>query len=241
MAFLNRSGLSRGSLATPVNGGLNSRAAASPASPAGARSSEYRNMEASIRYLTGILPEKWTQIVEAACWANLRINPRLERSVFRVNATPHVYGPNNTEICDGARGALVFEEMCRDGRCSAPTFSEKPIYSGKIETLWPFDDQIVKLVDLEERTVYNVTVPKHILFPGYVKLTVVESRDKTSVAVSGRGEGNWKWANTTFGPVLFETILHQYLAHNVERRLHEPDDFKGGGGSDGGAGAGGRW
>ena len=178
-----------------------------------------RDINASIRELTGLLPAQLGPTVEAACRENLRLYPQPERSTFKVNATPHSYGPNRTKICDGKCGELVFREMLKDGRCSAPTFSEAPIYTGKVETLFPFDDLVVKFVDPQEHAVYNVTLPRHIFFPGYVKLVVDEGRTDTGVSVSGKGKGNWMWPNTRFGPVLFETILKEYLVPKIKRRI----------------------
>lgn len=206
-----------------------------------------RDIETGIRELLDLLPPRMHSVVEVACRASLRIYPRPERSLFRINATRHSYGPNNTTICEGRYGAVVFEEMCADGRCSAPTFSKAPIFTGKFETLLPIGDLIIKIVEPQERAVYNVTMPKHIFFPGYVKLAVVENATETAVAVSGRGKGNWKWLNTELGPVLFETFLDRYLVPKVERRLEsihgftEHSDFVGGGGSFGGGGANGSW
>ena len=178
-----------------------------------------RDIEAGIKDLLDLLPGSVRSVVEGACRENLRLYPQPERSSFRVNDRVHRYGPNETKICDGGRGPLVFDEMCKDGRCSAPTYSQAAIYQGKIETLFPFNDLVVKLVNPQERSVYNVTLPKHIFFPGVVKLVVMETSAITAVAVSGQGKGNWMLPNTTFGPLLFKTILHKYLVPRVEQQI----------------------
>ncbi len=200
-----------------------------------------RDVTTSIRELIELLPVELGPTVEAACKQNLRMYPQPERSTFKINAMAHSYGPNNTKICDGRFGAVVFEEMCKDGRCSAPTHSKAAIYTGKVETLFPFDDLVVKFVDPQERSIFNVTLPKHIFFPGYVKLVVIEGPTDTAVAVSGKGKGNWMWPNTRFGPLLFATILKEHLVPKVNRRTQGMNSFTGGGGSFGGAGARGRW
>ena len=202
---------------------------------------EERDLDVGIRELIKILPAAMGPVVEKACQKNLRDHPRIERSRFKIEAQPHSYGPNATKICDGPHGKLVFDDMCNDGRCSAPTFSRAPIYTGKSERLFPFDDLVGKLVNPADQTIYNVTLPEHIFFPGYVKLAVVETRAMTAVAVSGQGMGNWMWPNTRLGPRLFEAILKEHLAPRVQRQLRSAAKFRGGGGSSGGAGAGSRW
>jgi hypothetical protein len=177
-----------------------------------------RDFDAGIHYLKEMLPA-WGSIIEEACRQNLRQYPSPARSTFVANARPHAFGPEDTLICEGPLRQVVFEEMIKDGACSAPTLSRARIYTGKIEILIPFDDMIVKLVDDAEFTVYNVTLPMHILFPGVIKLVVHESNAKTFVAVSGRGIGNWAEPNTVGGPVLFETILERYLVPRVKERI----------------------
>src|SRR5690606_2696763 len=133
-----------------------------------------RDYSTAIRQLLAHLPSKIGPVAERACTENLLLYPQPERSKLRINDRPHSYGPISIKISDGAHGALAFEEMLKDGRCRAPTFSQKPIYTGKAETLFPFNDMLVKYVDDAERSIYNITLPKHIFFPGYVKLVVVE-------------------------------------------------------------------
>jgi hypothetical protein len=175
--------------------------------------------DARIRELVGLLPVEMGPIVEQRCRENLRIYPAPERSAVRLNAGFHSYGPDHTVICAGKFGQVVFEEMLKDGACTAPTFSHLPIDTGKVETLWPFDDMVVKLVDRPRLSVYNVTLPKHMFFPGFVRLDVLEDTRKTSVAVSGKGTGNWRLPNTLFARDLFETILESHLVPRVERRI----------------------
>ncbi len=200
-----------------------------------------RNIETAIQELVALLPAQIGQVAESACRENLIFYPQPERSMYRINDIPHSYGPNSTKICNGLHKALVFEEMCKDGRCSAPTLSHEAIYTGKIEHLLPIDDMIVKYVDQSEHAVYNITLPKHIFFPGYVKLVVTEAQGATFVDVSGKGVGNWMWPNVEGGPLLFEAILKEYLVPKVRARLDEPAAFNGHGGSSGGGGASGRW
>lgn len=180
---------------------------------------ETRDLNAAIRELVALLPANAGPVAERACIDNLHLYPQPERSKVRFNDYPHSYGPNGTKICDDKHGELVFAEMLKDGRCSAPTYSQSPIYTGKIETLLPLDDLIVKFVDQQERSVYNITLPKHIFFPGFVKLKVVEKDTTTVVEVSGKGKGNWMVPNVAAGPLLFETILKEYLVPRVNQQL----------------------
>ena len=109
--------------------------------------------------------------------------------------------------------------MLKDARYTAPTLSHTPIYTGQIDTLRPFQDKIVKLVDDVEFVVYNITLPQHILFPGFVKLAVYENNSNTFVSVSGQGIGNWAGFNTFLGPLLFKRILNRFLVPIVQERL----------------------
>lgn len=202
---------------------------------------EHRDINECICELIESLPPQFSRIVENACRDNLYMYPQPIRSEFKVNARSHSFGPDKTKICDGLLGSLVFSEMLTDGRCSAPTFSRAPIFTRKVENLFPFGDLVVKLIDQQERTVYNVTLPRHIFFPGYVKLVVIEEKMMTAVAVSGKGTGNWMLPNTVIGPLLFKSILKEHLVPKIERKIQRPSFYGTTGGRFGGGGASGRW
>lgn len=176
-----------------------------------------RDFDLGIRYLKESFPEPWNLVIETACRENLCNQPR--RSAFIAYAKPHVYGPYETTICEGKFKQIVFEAMLKDGACSAPTLSHMPIYTGKIETLLPLQDKIVKLVNDAEFVIYNVTLPEHVLFPGFVKLAVYEKNEKTFVAFWGEGIGNWGRLNTFLGPLIFKRIVKRYLIPKVQEEL----------------------
>jgi hypothetical protein len=131
----------------------------------------------------------------------------------------HKYGPCEIKICEGKFKEIVFAAMLKDAACSAPTLSHTAIYTGKTEALLPFQDKIVRLVNDTEFVIYNVTLPEHILFPGFVKLAVCENDTNTFVAVSGEGIGNWARFNTFLGPPLFRRILTKRLIPAVQKSL----------------------
>ena len=177
-----------------------------------------RDLNSAIQYLKREFP-KYANVIESACKENLLRFPSPIRSELKVNAVPHRYGPNESIICQGRARELVFREMLADGACTAPTTSRNPIHTGKIETLLPVSDMIVKLVADHEWAVYNVTLPKHVFFPGYVRLGVEERGETTVVAVSGSGIGNWEGPNMALGPTLFRQILNRYLVPRVQRAV----------------------
>ncbi|MBI4851656.1 MAG: hypothetical protein HY819_07665 [Acidobacteria bacterium] len=170
-----------------------------------------RNYEEGIGYLKKSFQSPWASIIESACRENLDEEPEPKRSRFIANAAMHIYGPFEIKICEGNFKKAVFEIMMKDGRCSAPTFSSMPIYTGKVEILRPFQDKIVRLVSDSEFVIYNITLPQHILFPGFVKLAVVEENSATLISISGQGIGNWAKLNTLLGPLIFKRIINRYL------------------------------
>ena len=184
-----------------------------------------RDYEVALEYLETLLrsevrdPEM-VRIAMTACRENLRQNPELLRSRLVANNRAHSYGPDRTPICDGDRRQLVFAAMQRNGAFSAPAWSHRPIQTGTVSVLWPLDDMVVRLVDATRLLVYNVTLPKHILFPGYVKLAVEVVGDRTVVGVSGRGTGNWAYANERGGRILFRSLLENLASHLRYGRHH---------------------
>ena len=178
-----------------------------------------RDFEAGIKYLKESFSEPWNLIIEKACRENLRHDPQPKRSKFLAYANQHKYGPNEIMICEGNFKQLVFETMLKNGKCTAPSLSDMPIYTGMIDTLRPFKDKIVKLVNDKELEVYNVTLPEHVLFPGFVKLNVYEKVGKTFVGVLGEGIGNWGRVNTFFGPLIFKRILNRDLVPIVQENI----------------------
>jgi hypothetical protein len=178
----------------------------------------FREFDDGIRYLREVLPVTLGKHVEEACRENLRLHPRPERTAPGPDAGPHEY-TFDTRICDGREAELVFREMLQDGRASAPTSSSAPVHSHKVDVLWPMHDMIVRFVDQASRTIYNVTLPRHVFFPGFVKLVVRERAAQTFVVVTGKGTGSLRTANGVLAPTLFTTLLERYLAPRVERRL----------------------
>lgn len=179
-----------------------------------------RDFEAGINYLKESFPSSWNLVIEKACRESLLEQSQPKRSLFTAYAKLHVYGPHDTIICKGKFKQLVFAKMLKDGRCTAPTLSTVPIYTGKIENLLPFQDKIVKVVNEAEFEVYNITLPQHILFPGFVKLAVYENNSNTLVSVSGQGIGNWAELNTLLGPLLFKRIIKRYLIPTVQEHFN---------------------
>lgn len=181
-----------------------------------------RDFESALEYLSDLLSgevrdAEMVRVAMAKCRENLQRYPDVLRSRPTVNNRPHSYGPDPVPICPPGRRQLVFEELRKNGAYSAPTYSHAPIATGTISVLWPLDDMVVRLLHHGRLIVYNVTLPKHILFPGYVKLAVEESANATVVAVSGRGTGNWAYANERGGRYLFRGLLDQ-LASRLRHR-----------------------
>lgn len=177
-----------------------------------------RDLEVALSYLDRLLRDElrddWmATIALIACRQNVRDYPYVVRSTPVVNGRPHEYGPNRTPVAPSGQRRRVFQAMEQNGAFSAPAWSHKPITTGTVSILWPLNDMVVRLVDSARLLIYNVTLPKHILFPGFVKLAVEEAGNSTVVAVSGKGAGNWAYANENGGPVLFRTLLEGLAYH----------------------------
>jgi hypothetical protein len=170
-----------------------------------------RDFEESIKYLKEKFAPSWSSLVELSCKKDLSNQVIPKRSKFLTYAGTHSYGPLEVLICEGEFKELVFSSMLKSSKCSAPTLSEEPIHTGKIELLLPFQDKILRLVDESSFTIYNITLPEHVLFPGFVKLSVSEKNSKTFVFVLGEGIGNWANLNAFFGPLIFKRILNRNL------------------------------
>lgn len=177
-----------------------------------------RDFEESIKYLKEKFAPSWCSLIESACRENLSNQLVPKRSKFLTYAGAHIYGPFDVLICEGEFKELVFSSMLKSSKCSAPTLSEEPIHTGKIETLLPFQDKVLRLVDESSFTIYNVTLPEHVLFPGFVKLSVSAKNSKTFVFVSGEGIGNWANLNAFFGPLIFKRILNRNLVPIVRSK-----------------------
>jgi hypothetical protein len=165
-----------------------------------------RDYPADIAYLKALVPLQFRQLVEQKCVENLaRYGPSL-RSKYHSLDREHKYGPQFTQICKQRREDAVFALMKSNGFYTAPTDDRTAIFTGKVEELIT-GDFIVRLVDEIESAVWNVTLPTHILFPGYVKLQVTSSISGTDVSVFGAGKGNLASANMVVGRFLFRSLL----------------------------------
>jgi len=115
--------------------------------------------------------------------------------------------------------------MLQYGRFSAPVFHDRPVATGNIDKLWaptPFDtilrlvgDAQNRLKDEDARTIWNVTLPNHTLFPGTIRVEVRDEQDGVYGTVLGEGIGNWALLNEQGGPLLFTALLENlrdYLA-----------------------------
>ncbi len=162
------------------------------------------SIENAIRYLVTrpeVLPA-WAPIIRRECLAHPARIP-----LTGLFDRDHFSAPIRVPVAGAGKVHDVFRFLLRDAYYSAPTFNHGPVYTGKIETLWPLDDLIVRLVDPARLTILNVTLPRHIFFPGLVKLSVGGDLHGTWVDVMGRGQGSWAALNERFGPKLFQSIV----------------------------------
>jgi hypothetical protein len=169
-----------------------------------------RDYNADTEYLKNIIPtqsHEFRRVVQNACSTNLAQYPESVRSESHYHDGEHRYGPSPTFICNGTAEDAVFGQLRGNGIYSAPTLDSGPVFTGKVDSLLPLDDMIVRLVDDKRRTIFNVTLPHHVLFPGYVRLQVVGSGGSTFVEVTGMGKGNLKYVNMFIGPRLFHDLL----------------------------------
>lgn len=104
----------------------------------------------------------------------------------------------------------VFRFLLENGKYSAPcwpSLSPRKVYTGKVDFLEPLNDPIVRLVDPVGMRIINVTLPKHILFPGWVEVQVNARAGATWIDVSGYGRGNFASANQALGPLIFHYLI----------------------------------
>lgn len=181
---------------------------------------------AELHYLCSIVPQQFQAAVHAACLEDFKHRGIPYRSLLREGNRNHWYELPPQFFAEGNKTNLVFRFLHGNGAYTAPTLDNSSIETGKVDRLYPTHDFIVRLVSEEEKTIWNVTLPHHILFPGFVRIQVVNMGHDTGVVVTGVGRGNLAQLNeTVLGPLMF-TALPQLgkMMFSLEQEIHDLTD-----------------
>lgn len=110
---------------------------------------------------------------------------------------PHTYEPRPQRVCEASQQCT--EE--RVYRCllkyPAPGSSGSPVSEGS-QSRVPFLGTVYHIVSPNSRTVINVTMPDHRLYPGTVTRQVVRQGNTIGVSTSGEGTGRLGTLNELF-------------------------------------------
>ena len=177
---------------------------------------------------------------------------------------------HTTILCKSSEMSLdaVFALMLSSAKYIAPTDETAPVTDGMIVNVnigaWGVvisrKNPIRVTVNKGSHSVVNTTLPGHMLYSGTVTRQLREKKGNIVLHTKGVGSGRVQGSlNYIFcSPLLDHTLPRQDTpsgaANNIaaaivwgavdaglKKRIHEGDGFKGGGGSDGGAGASGSW
>lgn len=161
-----------------------------------------------VEYLVNSFPDRpdWQKVIRAACESR----PIWFRKNVNFLNRPHSSRLVSVKVAPAMEARDVFQFMLQHGRYSAPCWpnlGDRKIWTGKIDSLYPLNDSIVRLVDESTMRIINVTLPNHILFPGCVVVQVNTRHKNCFVDVTGFGVGNFGPLNRLGGPILFEEII----------------------------------
>jgi hypothetical protein len=148
----------------------------------------------------------WQKLIRKSCTEN----PSAMRKNVNILNAAHVSRKVSAKA--GASGEVndVFQFLLQHGEYSAPFTPGStaiPVATGMIHILFPLHDPILRLVDHAGRRIINVTLPRHVLFPGVIEVHVTARDGGTWVDVTGFGAGNFASANSFAGPLLFQEII----------------------------------
>ena len=157
------------------------------------------------------------KIIREKC-AEFELGPNSE---FHFFDREHSYTVPKIRISDPGKSRDVWQTMLSDATFSAPAIFHTSVTTGKIEELVPGPlgtNPVLRLVDHATMTIYNVTLPPHIFFPGTIDVQVTEEKDGVYVTVYGRGKGNVAWLNERGGDALFTTIVERFRVYYREKK-----------------------
>lgn len=161
-----------------------------------------------IEYLVNAFPARrdWQNVIRTACASR----PSWFRQNINFLNQPHSSRLVSVKVAPALEARGVFRFLLQHGGYSAPCWPSlggRGVWTGKIDSLYPLNDSIVRLVDEPTMHIINVTLPNHILFPGYVVVQVTTRQNFSFVDVTGFGVGNFGPLNRLGGPILFEEII----------------------------------
>ena len=170
-----------------------------------------RDLQEAIEYLVKLFPlrPEWQKIIREKC-AEFELGPNSE---FHVGDREHSYTVRKVWIAEAGKSWDVWQTMLSNATFSAPAIFPGRVETGNVDQLLPGPldlNPVLRLVDDATMTIYNVTLPRHIFFPGTINVQVTEEKDGVYVTVFGRGKGNVAWLNERGGTVLFIGIVERF-------------------------------
>jgi hypothetical protein len=123
---------------------------------------------------------------------------------------PHTYDIGASAHCPGA-AAAVFNQLRQSGN-SAPN-APYAQDGGPFPVTLALGNQITQVVNTQNMTITNTTVPDQHVFQGTVTLSVIQSGDNVSIIMHGEGDfGLLPDLNAEFGTNFFSNIMKNALA-----------------------------
>jgi len=159
-------------------------------------------------YLVGCFADNriFQETIRTACTAN----PTRSSFKMLIDSRPHQSAPVSARAGTTGEEDKVCKFLLENGDYSAPLLpwpGARMVYTGHVDSLVPICDPIVRLVDRSTRCIYNVSLPKHTFFPGFIRVAVKTRGQAVNVEVMGEGIGNWAGANLTVGPLMFKQVI----------------------------------